>query len=192
MVTILKASVVSGAMFFFVACNNSDYTKSPATTESSPATDTSTNKMADTSNVSTGKMATATTSKKKGKITLGTMSANKSTAMKPDKNGVYEMTDVLASFPGGQSALEDYVNDHINYPEKALDNNTEGTTAIQFVVDKDGTIHDAKKIGKKLRDGLDEEAVSMVSNMPKWTPGKVKGKDVKSRVTLPITFKMEE
>ncbi len=195
MATIWQASLVAGAMIFSVACNNSDYTKSPSNPEGKPGTDTSTSKMTDTSNTSANSMkgtTTSTTTKKKGKITIGTMSAKKSMAMKPDKDGIYEMTDVRPSYPGGQSALDAYVNDHINYPQAALDNNTEGTTEVQFVVDKDGTIHDAKTIGKKLQNGLDDEAVNVVSNMPKWNPGKVKGKDVKTRVVLPITFKTEQ
>jgi protein TonB len=50
----------------------------------------------------------------------------------------------------------------------------------------------AKAIGKELGNGLDQEAVRVISNMPKWTPGKVKGKNVKTRVVLPITYKIEE
>ena len=120
------------------------------------------------------------------------MTAKNTSGMRPDKNGVYEMTDVRPSYPGGQSALESYVNDHIQYPQTAIDDNSEGTADVKFVVDENGNVKDAQVVGNKTQNGLADQAVQVVSNMPKWTPGKVKGKNVKTRVVLPITFKMQK
>jgi protein TonB len=112
--------------------------------------------------------------------------------MKPDKSGVYEMTEIRPAFPGGQPALEDYINNHIEYPQMAIDDTKQGTVNIQFVVDENGNVRNARVLGSSLGDGLDEEAVRVISSMPKWEPGKVKGKNVKTRLTLPITYQIEE
>lgn len=188
------ALVMAGSVFFITACNNSDYTKSPST-ESSPAnadTTMSNPTGTDTSSKAASAAGKASSTNKKGRVSLGKMTERKSSTMKPDKDGVYEMTDVRPAFPGGQAALEDYINNNIEYQQPAIDDNTEGTVDVQFVVDENGRVSNAKVIGKELGSGLDDEAVRVISNMPKWTPGKVKGKDVKTRVVLPITYKIEQ
>jgi len=175
------------ALFSFSCNNNSESTKSPAT-DSENATVNN-----DTTSVSTETaMKKQTATKKKGRATIGTMSEKKTTNIKPDKNGVYEMTDVRPAYPGGQSALENYITNNIEYPQMAIDDNKEGTVNVQFVIDENGKIENAKVVGSKLGDGLDEEAEQVISKMPKWEPGKVKGKNVKTRLTLPITYKIEE
>jgi protein TonB len=188
------ALAMAGSVFFMTACNNSDYTKSPsentpANTDTAmsnaPATDTS------SASVSASKAKNSATNSKR-KVSVGRMSESKMSTMKPDKDGVYEMTDVRPAYPGGQAALEDYINNHIEYQQPAIDNNTEGTVDVQFVVDENGNVSNAKVIGNQLGSGLDEEAVRVISGMPKWTPGKVKGKDVKTRMVLPITYKLEQ
>ena len=193
--TNIQAIIASGLVLFFMACNNSDYTKSPANTPASndtamnnkPVTDTNATKTSTEKTMS--KQGTAV--KKKGKITLGSM-ATKETKVKADNNGVYNAADIMPAYPGGQNALEDYMNNNVEYPQNAIDNNSEGTVNVQFVVDENGKVRDAKVVGKELGSGLDEEAVKVVSNMPKWTSGKVKGKNVKTRIVLPVTYKLEE
>jgi TonB family protein len=187
------AMAVAGSVFFMSACNNSDYTKSGA---NSPANNDTMNNVPTTDTTSAtepGSTSVKTsTAKKKGKITIGNMSEKRTTNMKPDKDGIYEMTDTRPAYPGGQEALENYVNNNIEYQQPAIDDNTEGTVNVQFVVDENGNVTNAKEIGKELGNGLDQEAVRVISNMPKWTPGKVKGKNVKTRVVLPVTYKIEE
>ena len=189
------ALVMAGSVFFIAACNNSDYTKSPST-ENTPSDTTMSNQVTDTSSaaVSANKPASGKTSStnKKGRVSIGKMPERKTSAMKPDKDGVYEMTDTRPMYPGGQEALENYVNNNVEYQQPAIDENTEGTVNVQFVVDENGNVTSAKAIGKELGNGLDQEAVRVISNMPKWTPGKVKGKNVKTRVVLPITYKIEQ
>jgi TonB family protein len=188
------AMAVAGSVFFMSACNNSDYTKSPAAAkENSPVSSDTTMSnvpMKDTTEATAPVKTSA--AKKKGKITIGKMSEKRTTNIKPDKDGVYEMTDTRPVYPGGQAALENYVNNSIEYQQPAIDENTEGTVNVQFVVDENGNVANAKVIGKELGNGLDQEAVRVVANMPKWTPGKVKGKNVKTRVVLPIVYKIEE
>ena len=203
-------------LVFIAACtNNNESTKSSAYDSSNVSTpnDTSMNHMqqpADTAatNVSTekgvskessDKMAAnkTTTAKKKGKATVGTMALAKRTAetkmtFKPDASGIYDATEVRPVYPGGQAALSDYIANHIDYPQMAIDDNKQGTVNVQFVVDENGKVQSAKVVGSKLGDGLDEEAERVISSMPKWNAGTVKGKPVKTRVTVPITYQIEE
>ena len=81
--------------------------------------------------------------------------------------------------------------DNIEYPQQAIDNSIEGTVNVQFAVDEQGVISNVSVIGTKAGYGLDEEAVRVVSKMPKWSPGQIKGKNVKTWRVLPITYKFE-
>lgn len=179
-----------GFACFGVACNN----KTESTTSSANDTlNTSANN--DTIGTTVNPAPNTTVKKpattKKGRASVGAMTLTKVTVMKPDKNGVYEMTDVRPAYPGGQSALEDYINNHIEYPQMAVDDNKQGTVNVQFIVDENGKVTNAKVVGGSLGDGLDDEAVRVISKMPTWEPGKVKGKSVKTRLTLPITYQIE-
>ncbi|HZJ59818.1 MAG TPA: energy transducer TonB [Chitinophagaceae bacterium] len=191
------AFATAGSVFFMTACNNGDYTKSPSTgSENTPAnTDTTMSKtpMTDTTTVSANQPIAnkKDAANRRGRVSLGKMTERK-TGMKPDKDGIYEMTDVRPAYPGGQTALENYINNNVEYQQAAIDNNTEGKVDVEFVIDEKGNVTDAKRIGKELGGGLDDEAVKVISNMPKWTPGKVKGKNVKTRLVLPITYKIEQ
>jgi TonB family protein len=112
--------------------------------------------------------------------------------MVKDKEGVYNKAQVMPQFPGGQHALATYVNNHVEYPQQAIDNNTTGTVMVSFVVDEKGRVKDAHVIGNQMpKDGLDQEAIRVVNNIPDWRPGKVRGKNVKTRLELPINFQLE-
>src|SRR4029077_10888004 len=128
--------------------------------------------------------------KRTGKA-LVTMPVSSKDKMIKDKDGVYNHAEVMPEFPGGQDALANYVENNLNYPQQAIDDNTMGTVRISFVVDKDGKVTDPRIINdKKIGNGLDEEALKVVNQMPTWKPGKVKGKNVKTRLELPITFQL--
>ena len=173
-----------------IACNNSD--KSAKT---STATETNTDTSANTDTLNKMPATTVTPPKKKGRVTTAAAANNKSTGnvtMKTDNMGYYNHTEVAPAFPGGQSALEDYITNHIEYPQQAVDNNIEGTVDIQFTIDEDGKVGNAKTTGSKLGYGLEDAAVQVISQMPKWTPGKIKGKNVRAWYTLPVTYKIDE
>lgn len=137
-------------------------------------------------------VASTTKTKKKGKVSAHITAADsKEIKVKKDRDGVYTKPEVMPAYPGNNEALADYINTKLVYPEQAIDNNVEGTVHVQFVVDKDGKVSDVKTVGDKLGYGLDEEAVTVVSQLPKWTPGKVNGRNVKTRLTIPITYKLE-
>jgi TonB family protein len=109
-----------------------------------------------------------------------------------DREGVYNTAEVMPQFPGGQGALEDYVNNSVDYPQQAVDQNTSGTIRVSFIIDENGKVMNAHLLGgQRLGNGLDEEAVRVVDRMPAWKPGKVHGKNVKTRLELPINFQVE-
>ena len=108
-----------------------------------------------------------------------------------DKQGIYNRTEVEPAFAGGDPALENYIVSTIEYPQNAIDNNIEGKVNVRFAVDEKGNISNVSTFGEKIGYGLEEEAIKVVSDMPKWTPGQVKGKNVKTWRTLPITYRLE-
>ena len=93
-------------------------------------------------------------------------------------------------FPGGQSALFEYLKSEIDYPEKSRKREVEGTVIVQFVVDKDGSLTDVK-IQKSVSKLLYEEAKRVVREMPNWKPGRHDGKVVRVRYRVPIRFRLE-
>jgi TonB family protein len=95
-------------------------------------------------------------------------------------------------FPGGQRALDNYVNAHIKYPKAAINNDVTGIVRVSCTVDENGRITKVKLLNpEKLGDGLDEEAVRVVSNMPDWKPATFHGRRVKTQLELPISFMVE-
>ncbi len=112
--------------------------------------------------------------------------------MEKDKEGVYSRAEKMPEYPGGESALSKFVENNISYPQDAIDQNTEGTVNVSFVVDEKGKVINPLVTGKSAGHGLDEEAVKVVKQMPAWKPGIVKGKAVKTRLSLPVTFKLAE
>lgn len=95
--------------------------------------------------------------------------------------------DVQPEFPGGISELYRFLEKELNYPAMARDTHVQGKVYIQFVVDKKGAISDVVVL-RGLGGGLEEEAVRVVKAMPRWTPGKVRGRPVKVQYVLPISF----
>lgn len=92
---------------------------------------------------------------------------------------------------GGLGAFYEYVNNNIKYPRQALSMSIEGKVFVQFVVDKDGELTNIEVI-RGIGGGCDEEAVRIIENAPKWQAGKQRGKPVKVKMVLPITFRMIE
>ena len=106
-------------------------------------------------------------------------------------NKVYDAVEVPPSFPGGPEAMLSWIYDHINYPPIAQENNISGRVVVQIIVEKDGSVSNVNVV-RSIDPSLDREAVRVVSSMPKWTPGKVKGSPVRVRYTLPVAFKLQQ
>jgi periplasmic protein TonB len=139
----------------------------------------------------TDSATTKTTYKIKGKAGLGNYAKNDKKIVR-DKNGIYDKVEVEPEFPGGQNALAGYIQDNISYPDRALSENVSGTVRVSFVVDEHGKIIQPQIIsGQNEKKDLEDEAIRVVSRMPAWKPGKVKGRNVKTRLELPITFQTE-
>ena len=100
------------------------------------------------------------------------------------------VVDESPEYPGGMEALYKYLAENIHYPEQAKNDQIQGRVVISFVVEKDGSISDAKVV-RGIGGGCDEEALRVVNAMPKWTPGKMRGEVVRVNFNLPITFKLQ-
>lgn len=104
-----------------------------------------------------------------------------------DGSVVYDVTDIPPAFPGGDNALFEYLKKSIVYPEEASKKNIQGKVVVQFIVDETGKVIEPK-IVKNINPLLDAEALRVVGAMPLWTPGQVKGKNVKCKFYIPINF----
>jgi protein TonB len=139
----------------------------------------------------TDSMATTVHKTRKGKVSA-MMSADNTNKTEKDKDGVYNKTEVKPAYPGGEAALSKFIGDNINYPQDAIDQNVEGTSTISFIVDEKGMVTKPIVSGQMTGHGLDDEAMRVVAKMPEWKPGMVKGRAVKTRMLLPVTFKLSE
>ena len=90
---------------------------------------------------------------------------------------------------GGMAAFYEYIGKKLKYPAQARRMGIEGKVFVEFVVDKDGSITSVKAI-KGIGAGCDQEAIRVIQTAPKWNPGKQRGRPVKVRMILPITFKL--
>ncbi len=90
---------------------------------------------------------------------------------------------------GGMPAFYKYINDNMKYPAQARRMGIEGKVFVQFVIDKNGNITEVQAV-KGIGAGCDEEAARVIKGAPKWKPGKQRGRAVKVRMILPITFKL--
>ncbi|NME66920.1 energy transducer TonB [Flammeovirga aprica] len=102
---------------------------------------------------------------------------------------IFEIVEDPAGFPGGMGKFYKWVGKNMKYPSQAKRMGVEGKVYIQFVVDKDGTLTDIKVV-RGIGAGCDEEAVRVLKKAPKWKPGKQRGRAVKQRMVLPISFKL--
>ena len=94
-------------------------------------------------------------------------------------------------FPGGFSKLSEYTSQNSIYPEKARAKGIEGRVMVQFIIEKDGSIG-YPKVVVGIDPDLDAEALRVVSSMPKWTPGKDNGKNVRVELTIGVSFTLPE
>ena len=106
-----------------------------------------------------------------------------------DEGEILTVAENMPEFPGGMEALMKYLSKNIKYPSSALDNNIQGRSVLTFVVNKDGSIVDIEVV-KSLDAACDKEAIRVVKTMPKWQPGKMNGRPVRVKFTLPVTFRI--
>ena len=109
---------------------------------------------------------------------------------KIDENGIHQVCEEMPEFPGGMQECMKWLGKNIKYPTISQENGVQGRVIIQFVVNKDGSIVDAQ-VARGVDPYLDKEALRVVGQMPKWKPGKQRGKEVRVKYTLPVMFRLQ-
>ena len=105
------------------------------------------------------------------------------------KNVVYDVTETMPQFPGGQGVMMKYLAANIKYPASAVKAKKQGRVIVAFVIQKDGSVTNAR-IVKSVDPELDAEALRIVKAMPNWTPGTQDGKPVNVNYTIPVVFSL--
>ncbi|NCC10256.1 MAG: TonB family protein [Bacteroidia bacterium] len=95
----------------------------------------------------------------------------------------------MPDFPGGQGALMEFLKNNVKYPKEAATSAIQGRVIVQFVIMKDGTVAQPKVV-RAVDPSLDAEALRVIRLMPKWTPGKQRGKAVNVKYTVPVMFRL--
>ncbi len=111
------------------------------------------------------------------------------TVEQTDEDEIFQVVEQMPEFPGGMEALLAYLSKNIKYPTVAQEQGIQGKSIIEFVVNKDGSIVDPKVV-KSLDASCDKEAMRVIKAMPKWTPGKQRGKPVRVKYTVPVSFRL--
>jgi len=107
-----------------------------------------------------------------------------------EDNVVFVIVENKPEFPGGDAELMKFISQNIKYPVIAQENGIQGRVICQFVVNKDGSIVDITVV-RSVDPSLDKEAIRVIKSMPKWKPGKQRGKAVRVKFTLPIVFRLQ-
>ena len=103
---------------------------------------------------------------------------------------VFFIVEDMPEFPGGEMALRTYIANAIKYPVIAQENGIQGKVYVTFVVGKDGSVSNAS-IARGVDPSIDKEALRVVNTLPKWKPGKQRGKPVNVSYTVPINFVLQ-
>ncbi len=109
--------------------------------------------------------------------------------LEQDTATIYVVVEQDPEFPGGMESLYQYLAGNVKYPAEAKANKIEGRVYVTFVVEKDGSVTNARII-RSPHESLSAEALRVVQAMPKWRPGRTGGKPVRVQFNLPINFKL--
>ena len=104
-----------------------------------------------------------------------------------DDDEFFMVVENMPEFPGGDLGLMKYIQKNVKYPPIAKEYNITGKVYVQFIVDKSGTVTNVKVV-RGVDKNLDAEAVRVVKSLPKYKPGKQRGKPVRVMFTIPINF----
>jgi periplasmic protein TonB len=107
-----------------------------------------------------------------------------------EEQQIFMVVESMPEFPGGEAALHQYLAENIKYPQMAKESGIQGRVFVTFVVERDGKVTDVKVL-RGIGGGCDEEAIRVVQNMPKWAPGKQRGKPVRVQFNLPVKFTLQ-
>ena len=104
-----------------------------------------------------------------------------------DDDEFFMVVENMPEFPGGDLGLMKYIQKNVKYPPRAKEYNITGKVYVQFIVDKSGIVTNVKVV-RGVDKNLDAEAVRVVKSLPKYKPGKQRGKPVRVMFTIPINF----
>lgn len=108
----------------------------------------------------------------------------------PEDGKIYTVVEQQPEFPGGEAAMMAYIKKNLKYPASASENGIQGRVTLSFVVEKDGSISNIE-ILRSPAEELSQEAIRLVKSMPNWKPGVLKGKKVRVKYILPVTFRLQ-
>lgn len=123
-------------------------------------------------------------------LCLLTANAQK-TVVSQSNQSVYDVAEQMPEFPGGMQAMIEFLQTNIKYPKDAINQKVGGRVMVMFVVETDGSLSNVR-VARKVFPSLDAEAVRVVKAMPKWKPGKDKGRLVRVNYTLPVAFSIKK
>ena len=122
-----------------------------------------------------------------GKVKIETETANPN--YKSDEDA-YTVVEEQPEFPGGERELMTYVKNNLKYPADCAEEGVQGRVTLSFIVDKDGSVVEAKAM-RSPDDRLTAEAIRIIESMPKWKPGRQGGEVVRVKYVMPVTFRLQ-
>ena len=107
-----------------------------------------------------------------------------------EEQQIFQVVEEMPEFPGGMAECMKWLSKNMKYPTISQENGVQGRVIVQFVVNADGTIVDPVVV-RGVDPYLDKEALRVISTMPKWKPGKQRGKAVRVKYTVPVMFRLQ-
>ena len=107
-----------------------------------------------------------------------------------EEQQIFQVVEEMTEFPGGMGECMKFLGKNIKYPTISQENGVQGRVIVQFVVNRDGSIVDPVVV-RGVDPYLDKEALRVISTMPKWKPGKQRGKAVRVKYTVPVMFRLQ-
>lgn len=141
-------------------------------------------------NISCSQDASQTEDAKEEVVAPVSPEAKEAPADSTAKDEVFMVAEQMPEFPGGMKELLKFLQNNLKYPENAMKNNVQGRVIVQFVVEKDGTLTEFK-VARSVDPDLDAEALRVLQIMPKWKPGMQRGKIVRVKFAVPVSFKLQ-
>ena len=107
-----------------------------------------------------------------------------------EEQQIFQVVEEMPEFPGGMGECMKFLGKNIKYPTISQENGVQGRVIVQFVVNRDGSIVDPVVV-RGVDPYLDKEALRVIATMPKWKPGKQRGKAVRVKYTVPVMFRLQ-
>ena len=106
-----------------------------------------------------------------------------------ESEAVFDIVEIEPEFIGGEVAMQNFIKSRVKYPEYAIQMGDQGKVYVKFVVEKSGYINHIS-IARGVTEELNQEAMRVIKSMPRWNPGMQRGEPVRTRVVVPIVFRL--